>query len=39
MLGQCRADLGDLLPAVPEEAGDYFARLRMLADLLLAAAR
>jgi hypothetical protein len=39
MLGHCRADLDDLLPAVPEEAGDYFVRLRMLADLLLAAAR
>lgn len=39
MLGQCRSDLDGLLPAVPDEAGEYFARLRALADLLLATVR
>jgi len=39
MLEQCLADLDGLLSGVPEDAGDYFARLRELAGLLLASAK
>ncbi len=39
MLEDCLGDLDALLSGVPEEAGDYFSRLRTLAGLLLAAAR
>lgn len=38
MLGDCLDDLDALLPGVPEEAGEYFTRLRTLAGLLLDAA-
>lgn len=39
MLEQCLRDLDALLPVVPEEAGEYFLRLRTLAGLLLDAGR
>lgn len=39
MLGNCLDDLDTLLPDVPEEAGEYFARLRALADELLGSSR
>ena len=39
MLGDCLDNLDTLLPGVPEEAGEYFVRLRMLAGLLLDTAR
>jgi len=39
MLEQCLADLDGVLSGVPEEAGEYFMRLRILADLLLSATR
>lgn len=35
MLGDCLGDLDALLPGLPDEAGEYFARLRSLAGLLL----
>ncbi len=39
MLEHCLSDLDVLLPGVPEEAGEYFTRLRPLAGLLLDAGR
>lgn len=39
MLGHCLDDLDALLPDVPEEAGEYFARLRTLAEVLLETSR
>lgn len=36
MLATCLDDLSGLLPALSDEAGDYFEQLRMLARLLLA---
>jgi hypothetical protein len=39
MLGSCLDELDLLLPGVPEEAGEYFTRLRSLAGLLLDTAR
>jgi hypothetical protein len=39
MLERCLGDLEDLLPTVPEEAGEDFTRLRTLAGLLLETAR
>jgi hypothetical protein len=39
MLGHCLDDLDMLLPDVPEEAGEYFARLRALAGALLETSR
>ncbi len=38
-LEHCLSDLDALLPSVPEETGEYFARLRTLAGLLLATGR
>ncbi len=39
LLETCLADLDGLLPDVPEDAGDYFIRLRTLADVLLETSR
>lgn len=39
MLGHCLEDLETLLSDVPEEAGEYFIRLRTLAGLLLDSSR
>lgn len=39
MLEHCLSDLDVLLPGVPEEAGEYFSRLRTLAVLLLETGR
>jgi hypothetical protein len=39
MLGDCLDDLDTLLPGVPEEAGEYFQRLRTLAGMLLETSR
>lgn len=39
MLENCLDDLDTLLPNVPEEAGEYFVRLRALAGGLLGASR
>ncbi len=39
MLGNCLDDLDTLLPDVPEEAGEYFSRLRALAGVLLEKSR
>lgn len=39
MLEHCLNDLDALLPGLPEEAGEYFTRLRTLASLLLEAGR
>jgi hypothetical protein len=39
MLGDCLDDLDTLLPDVPEEAGEYFHRLRTLAGVLLETSR
>jgi hypothetical protein len=39
MLGNCLDDLDALLPDVPEEAGEYFVRLRALAGELLGTSR
>lgn len=35
LLQTCLAELDDLLPDLPSECIDYFARLRLLAELLL----
>ena len=37
MLGDCLGNLDALLPGLPDEAGEYFSRLRTLASLLLEA--
>jgi len=39
MLGNCLDDLDALLPDVPEEAVEYFARLRALAGAILEMSR
>jgi len=39
MLGNCLDDLDTLLPDVPEEAGEYFTRLRTLAGVLIEMSR
>ncbi|MBI5777609.1 MAG: hypothetical protein HY444_09485 [Nitrospirae bacterium] len=39
MLEHCLDDLDTLLPDVPEEAGEYFVRLRALAGVLLETSR
>jgi hypothetical protein len=39
MLEHCLDDLDTLLPDVPEEAGEYFVRLRALASVLLETSR
>lgn len=39
MLGDCLDDLDTLLPDVPEEAGEYFRRLRTLGGALLETSR
>lgn len=39
MLGDCLDNLDALLSDVPEEAGEYFRRLRALAGMLLEASR
>lgn len=39
LLETCLAELDGLLPDVPEDAGDYFIRLRTLAGVLLETSR